>query len=72
MTLLIVNQPVMEILIVLFFQDPAGPYFEGTPPSVRLDKTDANFVDIIHSDSYKLVANTTSIGILNPIGHVNY
>lgn len=31
--------------------DPAGPYFEGTPPEVRLDPTDANFVDVIHSNA---------------------
>uniref|UniRef100_A0A674HM46 Triacylglycerol lipase n=1 Tax=Taeniopygia guttata TaxID=59729 RepID=A0A674HM46_TAEGU len=31
--------------------DPAGPYFEGTPPMVRLDPTDANFVDVIHSNA---------------------
>jgi hypothetical protein len=31
--------------------DPAGPYFDGMSPIVRLDKTDATFVDIIHSDA---------------------
>ncbi|NWV19716.1 LIPR3 protein, partial [Origma solitaria] len=31
--------------------DPAGPYFEGTPPEVRLDPTDASFVDVIHSNA---------------------
>ncbi|NXA22727.1 LIPR3 protein, partial [Ibidorhyncha struthersii] len=31
--------------------DPAAPYFEGTPPEVRLDPSDANFVDIIHSNA---------------------
>ncbi|NXK90261.1 LIPR3 protein, partial [Formicarius rufipectus] len=31
--------------------DPAGPYFEGTPPEVRLDPSDANFVDVIHSNA---------------------
>lgn len=31
--------------------DPAQPYFQGTPPEVRLDKTDAEFVDVIHTDS---------------------
>uniref|UniRef100_A0A1I8IAF5 Lipase domain-containing protein n=1 Tax=Macrostomum lignano TaxID=282301 RepID=A0A1I8IAF5_9PLAT len=30
--------------------DPAGPYFEGTDPVVRLDPTDAKFVDAIHTD----------------------
>ena len=36
---------------VLLGLDPAGPYFEGTPPEVRLDPTDANFVDVIHSNA---------------------
>lgn len=31
--------------------DPAGPYFEGTPPEVRLDPSDASFVDVIHSNA---------------------
>ena len=30
--------------------DPAGPYFENTDPRVRLDPTDAQFVDVIHTD----------------------
>lgn len=31
--------------------DPAGPYFEDTDPRVRLDRNDALFVDVIHTDS---------------------
>jgi len=30
--------------------DPAEPYFQGMPYYVRLDPTDANFVDVIHTD----------------------
>lgn len=30
--------------------DPAGPMFEHLPPSVRLDPTDAQFVDVIHTN----------------------
>ncbi|CAF1034950.1 unnamed protein product [Rotaria sordida] len=30
--------------------DPTGPYFENTDPAVRLDPTDALFVDVIHTD----------------------
>lgn len=52
-------------------KDPAGPYFENTPPIVRLDPGDATFVDILHTSAMKLLANTTGIGILSPIGHVN-
>lgn len=31
--------------------DPAGPLYRGKPPSERLDPTDAQFVDVIHSDT---------------------
>ncbi|XP_077987393.1 pancreatic triacylglycerol lipase-like [Glandiceps talaboti] len=30
--------------------DPSGPNFEGTDPAVRLDPTDAVFVDALHTD----------------------
>ena len=30
--------------------DPDGQLFEGYPPKSRLDKTDADFVDVIHSN----------------------
>ncbi len=30
--------------------DPAGPQFTGTPPGQRLDSTDAQFVDVLHTD----------------------
>uniref|UniRef100_M0R6V9 Lipase H n=1 Tax=Rattus norvegicus TaxID=10116 RepID=M0R6V9_RAT len=31
--------------------DPAGPLFNGRPPEDRLDPSDAQFVDVIHSDT---------------------
>ena len=31
--------------------DPAGPLFNGRPPEDRLDPRDAQFVDVIHSDT---------------------
>ena len=35
--------------------DPAGPYFEKKPPSVRLDPSDAIFVDVIHTDETAII-----------------
>jgi len=60
----------LNFQILYYIKDPAGPYFENTPSVVRLDKTDAKFVDIIHTDTNKLVANN-SFGINSPIGHVS-
>ncbi|KAL3869622.1 hypothetical protein ACJMK2_042287 [Sinanodonta woodiana] len=45
--------------------DPAGPLFEGTDPKVRLDPTDADFVDVIHTDK-------TGFGIKQSTGHVDF
>lgn len=50
--------------------DPAGPYYENTPPEVRLDPTDAVFVDVIHSDG---TANLLlGLGLMQPLGHVDF
>lgn len=35
--------------------DPAEPLFESTPAFVRLDPTDAEFVDVIHSDAKSMI-----------------
>uniref|UniRef100_A0A8C3K390 Triacylglycerol lipase n=1 Tax=Calidris pygmaea TaxID=425635 RepID=A0A8C3K390_9CHAR len=42
--------------------DPAGPLFQYTPTMVRLDPSDAKFVDIIH----------THAGILQTCGHLDF
>ena len=34
--------------------DPAGPMFSGMPPLVRLDWTDAQFVDVHHTNGATL------------------
>jgi pimeloyl-ACP methyl ester carboxylesterase len=50
--------------------DPAGPYFENTDPKVRLDKTDATFVDVIHTDGSPIFM--IGLGLLQPLGHVDF
>ncbi|OWK53454.1 Pancreatic triacylglycerol lipase [Lonchura striata] len=50
--------------------DPAGPYFEGTPPMVRLDPTDANFVDVIHSNAAHFPV--AGFGMYNTTGHLDF
>ncbi|XP_035206602.1 pancreatic triacylglycerol lipase-like [Stegodyphus dumicola] len=50
--------------------DPAGPYFNGVKKAVRLDKRDAGFVDVIHTnaDGKRLAG----FGLKEPIGHVDF
>ena len=50
--------------------DPAGPLFEGYDPSVRLDKTDASYVDVIHSNGESLIVG--GFGTWEPIGHADF
>ncbi|XP_076197882.1 lipase member H isoform X2 [Aptenodytes patagonicus] len=45
--------------------DPAGPLYRGKPPSERLDPTDAQFVDVIHSD-------TDGLGYTDALGHIDF
>ncbi|KAL3175476.1 hypothetical protein MRX96_048464 [Rhipicephalus microplus] len=60
--------------------DPAGPYFFHMPPAVRLDPTDADFVDVIHSDAslpFSFIANLglfneKGFGIDQLVGHVDF
>ncbi|KFM58263.1 Pancreatic lipase-related protein 2, partial [Stegodyphus mimosarum] len=50
--------------------DPAQPYFQNMPASVRLDRRDADFVDVIHTDvsSLKFLA----LGMSQAVGHVDF
>ncbi|PAA54812.1 hypothetical protein BOX15_Mlig016265g1, partial [Macrostomum lignano] len=55
--------------------DPAGPYFEYTHPEVRLDPTDARFVDAIHTDgdsTLSIIKLSGGFGLMQPVGHVDF
>ncbi|XP_043841821.1 pancreatic lipase-related protein 2-like [Dromiciops gliroides] len=51
--------------------DPAGPYFQNTPEEVRLDASDAMFVDVIHTDSSPLIPNM-GFGMSQTVGHLDF
>ncbi|XP_052776849.1 pancreatic triacylglycerol lipase-like [Mya arenaria] len=50
--------------------DPAGPYFENTDIQVRLDPSDADFVDIIHTDGGGI--SNLGFGVTQELGHVDF
>ncbi|KAH6940548.1 hypothetical protein HPB50_000569 [Hyalomma asiaticum] len=55
--------------------DPAEPYFEKMPPEVRLDPSDAEFVDAIHTDSHPYLTKlwrSEGMGMWDPVGHVDF
>ncbi|GBM18059.1 Pancreatic triacylglycerol lipase [Araneus ventricosus] len=51
--------------------DPAEPYFENMPKSVRLDPSDANFVDVIHTDAASKI-RFIGFGMSQLVGHVDF
>lgn len=51
--------------------DPAEPYFVDMDNSKRLDKTDAQFVDVIHTDGEKF-NGLQGYGAFYPMGHVDF
>lgn len=46
--------------------DPAGPLFESQHIQARLDSTDANFVDVIHSNGENLILGGLGTLLLLP------
>ena len=63
----------LQIFTIDYFHlglDPAGPYFEFKHPDARLDKTDADFVDVIHSDTKTLIIK--GFGSIQPMGDVDF
>lgn len=49
--------------------DPAQPGFEGTPAEVRLDPSDAEEVDVIHTDAKPFIP-FFGFGIMAPVGMI--
>ncbi|XP_038067060.1 pancreatic lipase-related protein 2-like [Patiria miniata] len=50
--------------------DAAGPGFENTDAGCRLDRSDAKFVDVIHTSANRLLEG--GAGIEQKIGHVDF
>lgn len=50
--------------------DPAAPLFSETEPIVRLDRSDAEFVDAIHTDANPFMKG--GLGIYQRVGHVDF
>lgn len=50
--------------------DPAGPLFSVRNPAGRLDATDANYVECIHTNGPTLLIVGAGIGA--PIGHADF
>ena len=55
-----------KVKISLTGLDPAGPLFDGKSPEVRLDKTDADYVDVIHSNGDRSIKG--GLGAWEPMG----
>ncbi|XP_004680465.1 PREDICTED: pancreatic lipase-related protein 2 [Condylura cristata] len=51
--------------------DPAEPCFQGAPEEVRLDSSDAMFVDVIHTDAAPIIPNL-GFGMNQKAGHLDF
>lgn len=51
--------------------DPAKPYFEDMPARFRLDRSDANFVEVIHTNSPRKF-HPFGFGTAKIVGHLDY
>ncbi|KAG7212404.1 hypothetical protein KM043_012722 [Ampulex compressa] len=50
--------------------DPAEPYFQGMGSHIRLDSTDAQLVDVIHTDGKSIFF--LGYGMSQPCGHLDF
>ncbi|XP_076021606.1 inactive pancreatic lipase-related protein 1-like [Genypterus blacodes] len=51
--------------------DPIEPYFQDTEPQVHLDKSDATFVDVIHTDASPFNSKL-GLGMSKSVGHMDF
>ncbi|XP_034463795.1 inactive pancreatic lipase-related protein 1-like isoform X1 [Hippoglossus hippoglossus] len=51
--------------------DPTEPYFQDTDVSVRLDTSDAAFVDVIHTDGLPFKSKL-GLGMSQAVGHIDF
>ncbi|XP_069030795.1 inactive pancreatic lipase-related protein 1-like [Embiotoca jacksoni] len=51
--------------------DPTEPYFQDTDASVRLDTSDATFVDVIHTDGLPFDSKL-GLGMSETVGHIDF
>ncbi|XP_034537871.1 inactive pancreatic lipase-related protein 1-like [Notolabrus celidotus] len=51
--------------------DPTEPYFQGANATVRLDTSDALFVDVIHTDALPYHSKL-GLGMTEPVGHIDF
>ncbi|XP_056251772.1 inactive pancreatic lipase-related protein 1-like [Seriola aureovittata] len=51
--------------------DPTEPYFQDTDASVRLDTSDAAFVDVIHTDGLPFDSKL-GLGMSQSVGHIDF
>ncbi|XP_040847707.1 pancreatic lipase-related protein 2-like isoform X2 [Ochotona curzoniae] len=51
--------------------DPAEPCFQGAPEEVRLDPSDATFVDVIHTDTAPIIP-FLGFGMSQKVGHLDF
>jgi len=55
--------------------DPAEPYFQWLHSSIRLDPSDAEFVDVIHTNGesiFNILVGGSGFGLMQRCGHVDF
>ena len=50
--------------------DAAGPFFENADFRIRVDKSDADFVDVVHTNGGNLLQSR--FGMVGACGHIDF